>query len=99
MNTERMELAAAKVSLRLLLSTELPRVAVDAMEDGCESPSLQILAGLTAIQADEAWEFFDRTLTELNIPMPNKRKAAERLAFEAAKSILDGTVTPYEGPG
>ena len=97
MNTERMELAAAKVVLNLLLSTELPKVALDAMVDGCESPSLEILAGLTKAQSADARDLFDRALVELRIPMPSKREAAQRLACEAGQSILDGAVTPYEG--
>lgn len=97
MNTERLEMAAAKVALGLFLSEEFADVAVLALEDGCDSPSLRILAALTTAEADEARTLFDRTLAELNLDVPSKRDAAMRLARETAKGILSGTMAPYAG--
>ena len=97
MNIQRLEVAASKVALGLLLSENLADVALLALEDGCDSPSLRILAGLTAIEADEARAMFDRALAELHSAVPSKRDAARCLARETAKEILSGTVAPYEG--
>lgn len=97
MNTERLEVAASKVALGLLLSENLADVALLALEDGCDSPSLRILAGLTAAEADEARAMFDRALVELHGAVPSKRDAVRCLARETAKEILSGTMAPYEG--
>lgn len=97
MNTERLEVAASKVALGLLLSENLADVAVLALEDGCDSPSLRILAGLTAAEADEARAMFDRALAELHGAVPSKRDAVRHLAREIAKEILSGTMGPHDG--
>jgi hypothetical protein len=97
MNTERLEVAASKVALGLLLSEEFSDVAVLALEDGCDSPSLRILAGLTAAEADEARALFDRALAELNVCVPSKRDAVMRLARETAKELLSGAMAPHAG--
>ena len=97
MNADRLEVAAAKVTLGLIPSENLTDVAVLALEDGCDSPSLRILAGLTVAEADEARELFEHVLVELNSELPSKRDAVMRLARETAKGILSGTVAPCEG--
>src|SRR5688572_31766490 len=97
MSTERLEVAASKVTLGLVLPEDLAGVARLALEDGCDSPSLRVLAGLTTVEADEAREVFDRTLTELCLAMPSNRDAVMRLARETAKGILSGAIAPYEG--
>lgn len=97
MKTTQLELDAAKIVLGLLLSTDLPDAAVRALEVGCDSTSLRILAGLTVADADEAKVMFDRVLVELDVSWPAKRDAAVLLARELAKEILNGTTAPYAG--
>jgi len=97
MNTEKLEVAASKVALGLLLSEQFADVAVHALKDGCDSPSLRVLAGLTAAEADEARCLFDRALAELNVDAPNKRDAVMRLARETAQEILHGAMAPHAG--
>lgn len=97
MSTKRLELDAARVVLGLLLSTDLPNAAARALEDGCDSTSLRILAGLTATEVEDARRIFDRALVELSVPKPTKRDAVMRLAQETAKLILIGTTEPFEG--
>lgn len=97
MNSERLEVAASKMALGLLLSESLADVAVLALEDGCDSPSLRILAGLTAAEADEAKAVFERALAELHSAVPSKRNAVLCLARETAKEILSGAMAPYDG--
>jgi hypothetical protein len=97
MNTERLELAVSKVVLGLLRSDDLAGVAVQALEDGCDSPSLRILAGLNASEADETRRMFDQVLSELDVAVPSKRDAVIRLARETAKEILVGTTGTYPG--
>ncbi len=97
MRTERLELVASKVELDLLFPEDLSDAAVRALEDGCDSPSLRILAGLSVADADEARAMFDRVLAELNVSRPSKRDAVMHLAREIAKEISSRTKAPYEG--
>jgi len=97
MKTKVLELATAKMVLGLLRSDELPGVAVQALEVGCNSPSLRILAGLTADQCGDARRLFDRALSELNVALLSKRDAVKRLARGIAKKILLGTTGAYDG--
>jgi len=97
MNTEKLELAAAKAAVGLLLSEEFSEAAVGALEDGCDSPALRILAGLAAAEADEARTLFDRVLVELNVSQPGKRDAVMQLARKTAEMIVNGATAPYQG--
>lgn len=97
MRVESLELAAAKMALGLISPEDLPSVAVDALEDGCDSSSLRILAGLTKAEIGEARQLFDRLLAELHVPRVSRREAVERLARESAKEILSGEISPYQG--
>ena len=97
MNSERLEVAASKVVLGILSSEELTNVATLALEDGCDSPSLRILAGLSLAEADEARVVLEQALAELNSAVPSARDAVMCLARETAKGILSGSVEAYEG--
>lgn len=97
MSTKKLERAASKAAVGLLLSEDFPKIAMGVLEDGCDSPALRILAGLTAAETDEASALFDRTLIELNVSKPGKRDAVMHLAREIAKRIVTGTTVPYEG--
>ncbi len=88
MKAVNLELVAAKAMLGLLLPEDLQGAAVDALEEGCDSPSLRILAGLTKAEVGEARQLFDRLLAELHVPKTSRRGAVERLARESAKEIL-----------
>jgi len=97
MSTEGLKLSASRAALGLLRSDDLARVAVQALEEGCDSPSLRVLTAMNAGEAEEARRMFDRVLSELNIAMPNKRDAVMNLARETAKGILAGTTSAYLG--
>ena len=97
MSNDRLVLVAAKVELGLGLAEDLISVARDALEDGCDSHSLRILAGLTKAEFHEAWPLFDRALGELKIPKPSKLDAVMSLAREEARGILNKSTSPYRG--
>jgi hypothetical protein len=97
MKTEGLELAASRAVLGLLRSDDLARVGTQALEDGCDSPSLRILAGVNASEAEEARGLFERVLSELNVAVPSKRNAVMLLARETAKGIVSGTTGVYLG--
>ena len=97
MNNEGLGLAASKFVLGLLRSDDLVGVAVQALEDGCDSRSLRVLAGLTEAEVDEAKATFDRVLSELSVAVPSKRDAVILLARKIAREILVGATGPYVG--
>ena len=97
MKTEGLEVAASKCALGLLQSDDLIQVGVQALEHGCDSPSLRILAGLNASEAEEARRMFDQALSELDLEVPSKRDAVIHLARGIAKEILTGTTEAYLG--
>jgi hypothetical protein len=63
-----------------------------------DSPAVRELAGCPT---DATWrdvgDLFDRVLVELGRPPLGEREAAYRLAEHAARAIVAGAVTPYEG--
>ena len=62
-----------------LTREELPEVAVDALIAGLDSPSLRVLAGLTATRMNRAPDLLDRALQELGrsvASLPPAREAA-----------------------
>ena len=76
----------------------MPFIALQALEQGLDSPSLRILAGLR----DDENEFIIRryledTLRELSIELPNKRQAAILVAVSIANDIFEGQRPIFEG--
>jgi hypothetical protein len=97
MTCERLQTAASEFVLGLVGPSALPSAAVAALEDGCDSPCLRVLAGLTPAEHDEAGGLLRRALAELNVSLPSGREAVLRLARETAKRILSGETGPREG--
>lgn len=94
---DQLKLAAAKLALDLMPAGSLPDVATAAPVDGCDSPSLVLLAGLAKAEVDEANALFKKSLEELNISVPSDRDAVLVLTRQIALGILDGTTNPYAG--
>jgi hypothetical protein len=76
-----------------LTTDQLPDIGVTGLEEGLDTPSLCILAGLSKnenpFQLDH---YFKRTLEELNINLPEKRQAAIEYAMAIVDEILDGKI-------
>jgi hypothetical protein len=92
-----LELAAARVSLGVMVREELPAVALQALEDGHDSTSLRLLAGLCAAEMDEALPLFQRALSEIGMPLPPKDSAVMSLSRDMARKIVNGETAPYNG--
>ncbi|MEO8416532.1 MAG: hypothetical protein ABI472_22905 [Ginsengibacter sp.] len=73
--------------------SQLPDIAIVGLEEGLDSPSLWILAGLNKnenpFQVDD---YFRRTLQELNIKLPDKRQAAIEFGIAIAEQIIAGKI-------
>jgi hypothetical protein len=75
---------------------ELPEVAVDALIAGLDSPSLRVLAGLTAARMDRAPDLLDRALQELGRrPVASLPPAREAALW--AEAITAGAVPVRQG--
>jgi hypothetical protein len=73
--------------------------AAAMLEAGSEARNVGILAGLTAHEADEAAEYFARSLRELGWSEPGRRESLLWYARESAARTLRGELTPFEGCG
>jgi len=74
-----------------LSTDQLPDIGVTGLEEGLDTPSLCILAGLSKNESQfEIDHYFKLTLEELNIKLPDKRQAAIEYAMAIVDEILDG---------
>lgn len=72
--------------------TQLPAIALQALEEGIDSPSLRILAGLTSDEyASVIQGYFNDTIRELDIVLPTQREAAIEVALAIAEEIFNNT--------
>lgn len=70
--------------------------AVAMLEQGRDSKSLRILAGLDASSVFEAEDFFQRAVRELQIKEPDASTATRAYACELAQRLAAGTLDPTE---
>lgn len=72
---------------------DLPEIAQAALEEGLESPSLATLAGMSRL--DDPYElikYLEKSLDELDIPMPDRVKATNDYVAGVIDQIIDGQV-------
>jgi len=79
---------------------ELPGVAVQALTDGVDTPSLRVLAGYVGRDPREANELFAAVVDELGWPTPDPGAARRELAMpeimEICERLASGSGNPYE---
>ena len=81
-----------------LTTDQLPDIGVKGLEEGLDTPSLCILAGLSKNENPFQIEhYFKQTLEELNIALPDKRQAALDYAFAILDEILEGKKEIIQG--
>ncbi len=74
-----------------LTTDKLPDIGVTGLQEGLDTPSLCILAGLSKNESPfQIDHYFKLTLEELNIKLPDKRQAAIEYALAIVDEILDG---------
>ena len=70
--------------------SQLPQIAYKGLEEGFDSESLRILAGMSEKDNSvEILNYFSKTIDELNIKLPEKRNAALIYAEAILHEILD----------
>ncbi len=76
----------------------LPEIALQGLEEGFESPSLIMLAGLSSNENPfKMEEYLKKAMQELNLNFLDKELLAFSLIRATAKKILNDEVEPYEG--
>ncbi len=80
-----------------LPSDKLPGVALEALEQGIESPTIVELASAETVWDPRLHRLFEKVLTELRRSPLTKAEAGRIIAGEYAKKICQGTVTPVDG--
>ena len=76
----------------------LPEIALQALEQDLDTPSLRILAGLPNNENEFVIEkYFKDTLKELSIDLPHKRQAAIEVGLAIAEEIFEGKQKVFEG--
>jgi hypothetical protein len=92
-----LRIGAARYALRQVSSEELKQFADDTLNHGLYSYSLGELATLFAPIMSEAAPLFESALQELDVPLPSKEDAVTLLLEHIIRSIVEGTLSPYEG--
>ena len=73
-----------------LTTDQLPEIGLAGLEEGLDTPSLCILAGLSKNESHfQIDHYFKLTLQELNIQLPDKRQAAIEYALAIVDEILE----------
>jgi hypothetical protein len=81
-----------------LQSEELPGRAAAALEQGLDSSSLRVLAGLKDPIGSDLERIVDRVAAELELKLPESKRDAVLLAARGiAQRILSGEMTPSDG--
>lgn len=79
-------------------SDQLPEIAISGIKEGLDSPSLWILAGLgEKDHSIDKERYFQASLDELGIVLPNKRKAALIAAQSIVEDILSKKIDVVAG--
>lgn len=79
-------------------TVDLPNIAVNALEEGYDSPSLSILAGL----GNDVWEideYLRLALKEMSIKLPDEKEAGLILMKFYIEQIIYKKIDPVEGIG
>ena len=76
----------------------MPDIAMQALEQGLDTPSLRILAGLSDNENEFVIDrYLSDTLWELSIELPGKRQAAIEVGLAIADEIFEGKRNVFEG--
>jgi hypothetical protein len=89
--------AVAYWSFGWLQSDTLPRVAIEALEQGIESPSLLELAAAGNTANADFHCLFEKSLTELGRSRLSKAEAGRVIARDYTYQICNRKLTPIEG--
>lgn len=94
---EAFDLATATWEAEDLPGEALPRAALAALDAGCDTPSLCVLAGLVAPAWSEVRPLIARIRAERGLPELSTAERDELRMVDLAARIVDGELTPRQG--
>jgi hypothetical protein len=71
---------------------DLPEIATQALVNGLDTPSLVLLAGLSGVEMDRAWDLWETAIAELGVPGPSLDDAVRYVAARIARRGLHGDI-------
>jgi hypothetical protein len=80
-----------------LASEDVPRLAVEAIERGCSSPAVAVLAGARHPTRADVEDELPALLRELGRRRPSELEALKTLVDDCAARIVDGEIEPVAG--
>lgn len=95
--TQRLDLLLAEWVLDRVASERVPQLAVRALEEGCEAPTVALLAGLRGPTRAEIEDVMPRLLTDTGRVRPTRIQAVKALADHVFRQVDDGTLQPVAG--
>jgi len=87
----------ARWELADLAPEDVPALAVEALEGGCGSKELAVLATLRRPTRSEVEEHLRPLLVSLGVHRPSRRVALKTVVDDCAKQLAYGTIEPYTG--
>jgi hypothetical protein len=87
----------ANWALGRVTSDQLPAAAVQALDNGLESPSMIALAVSKDVADPRHHRLFESALRELGRPLLTRAEAGRLVAQEWAERVCAGSVAPVEG--
>jgi|GEM_PF-6169059 len=93
------QLELAKLEFGFYNHEDIPNIACAALELGYDTPSLQILAGLSLGMAShsDVEKYWNKTLNELKIIRPAKEELAWILIRHIIDKIINKEIKPHDG--
>ena len=90
------EVAHALWTLHRLQSELMPEIAADLLEQGRDTPTIRVLAGLVRPSAWEVEPLFSAVISEMNLKPQNDHEAALIVARHIAKETVNGGLSATE---
>ena len=89
---------SARLELDLLTPETMIQTAIEFLNEGFDTPSLVLLAGLLASEAaDQGPMLMKNVLIELGVPKPTRTEAVRIVGKLIAAEILSGRTHAYDG--
>lgn len=94
---ENVDLLLARWVLGRLAPEDVPRLAVEALERGCGSPAVAVLAGAHDPTRADIEDELPAVLRDLGRSRPSELQALKTLVDDCAARIIEGDVEPVAG--
>ena len=90
------EMIEARLALNLIASTDMPRIAWDALEVGLDGPAIRRLAALEKPTWFETDKVLPIAMREMGLRLITRREGASRCAARRADEILQSGADPLK---